>query len=141
MWTQKEIQLKARSRGFHLITDEIFQQLPELKSYKIGLLNILIKHTSASLTINENADPTVRKDFENYFSRTVPEDEPYYLHNDEGSDDLPAHLKASLLGASLNIPITNGCLNMGVWQGIYLCEHRNYGGSRSLVLTLQGETF
>lgn len=141
MWTQKEIQLKARNRGFHLITDEIFQQLPELKSYKIGLLNILIKHTSASLTINENADPTVRKDFENYFSRTVPEDEPYYLHNDEGSDDLPAHLKASLLGASLNIPITNGCLNMGVWQGIYLCEHRNYGGIRSLVLTLQGETF
>lgn len=141
MWTQKEIQLKARNRGFHLITEEIFQQLPELKSYKIGLLNILIKHTSASLTINENADPTVRKDFENYFSRTVPEDEPYYLHNDEGSDDLPAHLKASLLGASLNIPITNGCLNMGIWQGIYLCEHRNYGGSRSLVLTLQGETF
>lgn len=141
MWTQKEIQLKARNRGFHLITDEIFQQLPELKSYKIGLLNILIKHTSASLTINENADPTVRKDFENYFSRTVPEDEPYYLHNDEGSDDLPAHLKASLLGASLNIPITNGCFNMGVWQGIYLCEHRNYGGIRSLVLTLQGETF
>lgn len=141
MWTQKEIQLKARNRGFHLITDEIFQQLPELKSYKIGLLNILTKHTSASLTINENADPTVRKDFENYFSSTVPEDEPYYLHNDEGSDDLPAHLKASLLGASLNIPITNGCLNMGVWQGIYLCEHRNYGGIRSLVLTLQGETF
>lgn len=140
MWLQKEYQLKARARGFHLITDEIIQQLPELKECKVGLLNILIKHTSASLTINENADPTVRKDFESFFNRAVAEDEPYYLHRDEGSDDMPAHLKASLLGASLNIPITNGRLNMGVWQGVYLCEHRNYGGNRNLVLTLHGET-
>lgn len=140
MWLQKEYQLKARARGFHLITDEIIQQLPELKECKVGLLNILIKHTSASLTINENADPTVRKDFESFFNRAVAEDEPYYLHRDEGSDDMPAHLKASLLGASLNIPITNGRLNMGVWQGVYLCEHRNYGGNRNLVLTLHGES-
>lgn len=141
MWTQKEIRLTARARGFHLITDEILRQLPELCNYKIGLLNILIKHTSASLTINENADPTVRKDFESFFNRSVPEDEHYYLHNDEGSDDLPAHLKASILGVSLNIPITNGQLNMGIWQGIYLCEHRNHGGSRTLVITLQGEIY
>lgn len=140
MWVQKEYQLKARARGFHLITEEIIQQLPELKQVKVGLLNILIKHTSASLTINENADPTVRKDFESFFNRAVAEDEPYYLHRDEGSDDMPAHLKASLLGASLNIPITNGRLNMGIWQGVYLCEHRNYGGNRNLVLTLQGES-
>ena len=141
MWIQKELRLTARARGFHLITDEMLRQLPELSNYKIGLLNILIKHTSASLTINENADPTVRKDFESFFNRTVPEDEHYYLHNDEGSDDLPAHLKGSILGASLNIPITNGQLNMGVWQGIYLCEHRNHGGSRTLVMTLQGEIY
>jgi secondary thiamine-phosphate synthase enzyme len=139
MWIQKEFQLKAKARGFHLVTDEILQQLPELTQVKVGLLNILIKHTSAALTINENADPTVRKDFESFFNRAVPEDEPFYLHRDEGSDDLPAHLKASLLGASLNIPITDGRLNLGIWQGIYLCEHRNYGGSRSLVLTIQGE--
>jgi secondary thiamine-phosphate synthase enzyme len=140
MWVQKEYQLKARARGFHLITEEIIQQLPELKQVKVGLLNILIKHTSASLTINENADPTVRKDFESFFNRAVAEDQPYYLHRDEGGDDMPAHLKASLLGASLNIPITNGRLNMGIWQGVYLCEHRNYGGNRNLVLTLHGET-
>jgi secondary thiamine-phosphate synthase enzyme len=141
MLTQKELRLTSRPRGFHLITDEILRQLPDLSKYKIGLMNILLKHTSASLTINENADPTVRKDFESFFNRAVPEDESYYLHNDEGSDDLPAHLKASILGASLNIPISNGQLNMGIWQGIYLCEHRNHGGSRSVVVTLQGETF
>lgn len=139
MWIQKEIQLPARHRGFHLITTEILNKLPELRQINIGLLNILIKHTSASITINENADPTVRKDFESFFNRAVPEDQPYYLHNDEGSDDLPAHLKSSLLGASLNVPVTQGRLNLGVWQGIYLCEHRNHGGSRLLVLTLQGE--
>lgn len=139
MWIQKEIQLPARQRGFHLITTEILNKLPELRQINIGLLNILIKHTSASITINENADPTVRKDFESFFNRAVPEDQPYYLHNDEGSDDLPAHLKSSLLGATLNIPVTQGRLNLGVWQGIYLCEHRNHGGSRLLVLTLQGE--
>lgn len=140
MWIQKEIQLHSYRRGFHLITDEILQSLPELKLIRIGLLNVLIKHTSASLTINENADPTVRKDFENFFNRAVPEDESYYLHNDEGSDDLPAHIKSSLLGASLNIPVTQGRLNMGIWQGIYLCEHRNHGGERTLVVTLHGET-
>jgi secondary thiamine-phosphate synthase enzyme len=137
MWIQKEFRLKPRARGFHLITDEIVQQLPELASANVGLLNILIKHTSASLTINENADPTVRKDFETFFNRTVPENQ-VYLHDDEGSDDMPAHLKASLLGASLTIPVTRGRLNLGTWQGIYLCEHRDHGGSRSLVLTLQG---
>lgn len=139
MWTQKEIQLPAHPRGFHLITADIVNKIPELRDIRIGLLNILIKHTSASLTINENADPTVRKDFESFFNRAVPEDQPYYQHNDEGSDDLPAHLKSSLLGASLNIPVTQGRLNLGIWQGIYLCEHRNHAGSRSLVLTLQGE--
>jgi len=139
MWIQKEIKLKPRPRGFHLVTNEILAQLPELISINIGLMHVFIKHTSASLTINENADPTVRDDFESHFNRSVPENEPYYKHNDEGSDDLPAHIKSSLLGSSLNIPITNGELNMGVWQGIYLCEHRNYGGSRHLVITLNGE--
>lgn len=139
MWIQREIRLKSRTRGFHLITNEILEQLPELQNFSIGMLNIFIKHTSASLSINENADPTVRQDFENYFNRAVPEDEPYYLHLDEGSDDLPAHLKASILGCNLNIPVANGRLNMGIWQGIYLCEHRNHGGSRSLVLSLHGE--
>lgn len=140
MWIQKEIQLPPYRRGFHLITNEILGAIPEIKKMDIGLLNILIKHTSASLTINENADPTVRKDFESFFNRLAPEEQPYYLHNDEGSDDLPAHLKSSLLGASLNIPVTRGRLNLGIWQGVYLCEHRNHGGSRTLVLTLQGQT-
>lgn len=139
MWHQKEIQLKPRSRGFHLVTEEILSNIPELKNLTIGLANIFIKHTSASLTINENADPTVRQDFESFFNHAVPENEPYYRHLDEGSDDLPAHLKASIFGASLNIPIKNGRLNMGIWQGIYLCEHRNHGGSRSIVVTLHGE--
>lgn len=139
MWFQKEIRLKPRNRGFHLITDDVLAQIPELGSVNIGVLNVFIKHTSASLTINENADPTVRQDFESYFNHAVPEDEPYYKHLDEGSDDLPAHLKASILGCSLNIPISKGRLNMGIWQGIYLCEHRNHGGSRALVLTINGE--
>ena len=139
MWIQKEIRLRPRARGFHLVTDEVLGQLPELSKIKIGLLNILIKHTSASLTINENADPSVRKDIESYFNRAVRENESYYTHDEEGSDDMPAHLKASLLGASVNIPVTDGCLNLGVWHGIYLCEHRNEGGSRTLVLTLHGE--
>lgn len=139
MWSQKEIRLKPRNRGFHLVTDEIVSQLPELREVKVGLLHVFIKHTSASLTINENADPTVRVDFESHFNHVVPEDQPYYQHRDEGSDDMPAHLKASLLGCSLSIPVSNGRLNMGIWQGIYLCEHRNHGGSRALVLTLQGE--
>lgn len=139
MWFQKEIRLKARPRGFHLVSDEILSQLPELGQLPVGLMNVFIKHTSASLTINENADPTVRQDFENYFSRIAPEDEPYYKHLDEGSDDLPSHLKSSILGCSLTIPITNGRLNLGIWQGIYLCEHRNQGGSRTIVLTLHGD--
>lgn len=139
MWLQKNIQLKPRPRGFHLVTNEILAQLPELKNIKVGLLNVFIKHTSAALTINENADPTVRQDFESFFNRLVPEDEPYYRHNDEGSDDLPAHLKGSILGASLTIPVADGSLNVGIWQGIYLCEHRNHGGSRTLVITLNGE--
>ncbi len=139
MWIQKEIRLSPKVRGFHLVTNEILNQLPEMKNIRIGMLNVFIKHTSASLTINENADPTVRQDFESYFNRAVPEDEPYYKHLDEGSDDLPAHLKASILGCSLNIPITEGKLNVGIWQGIYLCEHRNHGGSRNLVLTINGD--
>ena len=139
MWQQKQIQLKPKNRGFHLVTNEILQQLPELQTLNIGVINIFIKHTSASLTINENADSTVRDDFESHFNKFVPENEPYYKHTLEGSDDMPAHIKSSLLGSSLNIPITNGQFNMGTWQGIYLCEHRNHGGSRTLVVTLNGE--
>jgi len=139
MWIQKEIRLPAKTRGFHLVTNEILRQLPELQNFNVGLLNVFIKHTSASLTINENADPSVRQDFESFFNQAVPEDEPYYKHMDEGSDDLPAHLKASILGSSVTLPVSAGKLNVGIWQGIYLCEHRNRGGSRSLVITLQGE--
>ena len=138
MWLQKEIQLRAKSRGFHLVTDEILAQFPELREVKVGMLHVFIQHTSASLTVNENADPTVRKDFESFFNRTVKEDEPYYTHTLEGSDDLPAHIKSSLLGSSVTLPVSDGRLNVGTWQGIYLCEHRNHGGSRRLVLTLQG---
>lgn len=139
MWIQKEIRLRSRDRGFHLITEELLRELPELRKFRIGMMNLFIMHTSASLTINENADPTVRQDFESYFTRTVPEDEPYYRHQDEGADDLPAHLKASLLGSSLNVPIADGRPKLGTWQGIYLCEHRNHGGSRRIVVTLHGE--
>lgn len=136
---QKEICLKSRTRGFHLVTEELLRELPELRNFKIGMMNIFILHTSASLTLNENTDPTVRQDFESYFNRAVPEGAPYYQHQDEGSDDLPAHLKSSLLGSSLNIPIADGRLRLGVWQGIYLCEHRNNGGNRRIVVTIQGE--
>ncbi len=139
MWIQKEIQLKRRARGFYLITDEVLREIPELQTLKVGMMNVFMKHTSAALTINENADPTVLSDFESYFNKAVPENEPYYQHLDEGSDDMPAHLKASLLGCSLNIPITQGRLNLGIWQGIYLCEHRNYAGERTIVLTIHGE--
>lgn len=138
MWFQKEITLLPKQRGFHLVTDEILNHLPELKICSVGMLNVFIKHTSASLTINENADPTVRQDFERFFNQAVPENELYYQHTDEGSDDMPSHLKSSLLGCSLNLPVTKGQLNLGIWQGIYLCEHRNHGGNRTLVLTLQG---
>jgi secondary thiamine-phosphate synthase enzyme len=136
---QKEISLPPFSRGFHLITNVIEREFPELRKIEVGFLQVFIQHTSASLSINENADPTVRKDFEAYFNELVPEDEPYYQHNYEGSDDMPAHLKASLLGTQVMIPITHGKLNLGTWQGIYLCEHRNYGGKRKVVVTAFGE--
>lgn len=139
MWIQKNIQLSPKRRGFHLVTDEICRQIPELSELSVGLAHLFIQHTSASLTVNENADPTVRQDFESFFNRAVPENEPYYRHTDEGSDDLPAHLKSSLLGCSLTLPIQQGRLALGTWQGIYLCEHRNHGGSRRLIVTLQGE--
>ncbi|WP_036542455.1 secondary thiamine-phosphate synthase enzyme YjbQ [Nitrincola lacisaponensis] len=140
MWIQKNLQLAARPRGFHLITADVLQAIPELRQCRVGLLHLFIQHTSASLTINENADPDVRGDFERFFNHAVPENAPYYVHLDEGSDDMPAHLKSSLLGCSLTLPVSNGRLNLGTWQGIYLCEHRNHGGSRRLVLTLQGES-
>lgn len=139
MWIQKEIILKSYRRGFHLISHEILADLSELQQVRIGMVNIFIRHTSASLTINENADPSVRQDFESYFSRSVPENEAYYQHSDEGSDDMPAHLKSSILGCSLNIPITEGRLNMGIWQGIYLCEHRNHAAGRHLLVTINGD--
>ena len=134
MIKQKEINLPPFDRGFHLITRYIDQALPELPDS--GLVNILLKHTSAAITLNENADPTVRDDFESFISRLVPENPPYYIHTLEGADDMPAHIKSSLFGATLTIPVSNGRLNLGTWQGIYLCEFRNYGGSRRLVLTI-----
>lgn len=136
---QQAIQLSQRRRGFHLITSEIVRAMPQLSEIRTGMLQVFIQHTSASLTINENADPTVRIDFETYFNKVAPESDPDYEHTDEGPDDMPAHLKASLLGASVMIPIRNGRLALGTWQGIYLCEHRNYGGSRNLVITAWGE--
>ncbi len=139
MWKQKSIQLRARSRGFHLVTDEIEQQIPEISDYSVGILHLFIQHTSASLTINENADPTVRSDMEKHFNHSVPERAPYYQHTYEGDDDMPAHIKTSILGCSLTIPIANGRLALGTWQGIYLGEHRDYGGQRRLIATLQGE--
>ncbi|WP_416867688.1 MAG: secondary thiamine-phosphate synthase enzyme YjbQ [Imperialibacter sp.] len=137
---QKEITLKPYPRGFHLITREVLEQFPELQKIRQGVLQVFIQHTSASLTVNENADPTVREDFESHFNKMVPESAPYYRHTMEGPDDMPAHIKASLLGASVQLPVTNGRLNTGTWQGIYLCEHRNYGGSRHLVLNAWGNT-
>jgi len=136
---QQVIQLSQRRRGFHLITPEIVQVMPQLSDIRTGMLQVFIQHTSASLTINENADPTVRMDFETYFNKVAPESDPDYRHTDEGPDDMPAHLKASLLGSSVMIPIRHGRLALGTWQGIYLCEHRNHGGSRSLVVTAWGE--
>ncbi len=138
-WIQKEIQLSPKPRGFHLVTREVLAQLPELKDFSVGLAQVFIKHTSASLTLNENASPDVRADMEEYFNRYVPENEPYYVHTMEGSDDMPAHIKASMLGSSLMLPVYNGGFRLGTWQGIYLCEHRNYGGARKLVITIQGE--
>ncbi len=138
MWIQKTITLSPKSRGFHIITHDVLENIPEIKDFKTGILQLFIKHTSASLTINENADPTVRTDFESHFNMLAPENQSYYQHTFEGSDDMPAHLKASLLGSSVSIPITDGRLNLGTWQGIYLCEHRNRGSDRKLIITIQG---
>ena len=139
MTHQTEISLKPKNRGFHVITREIESSVPEISKIKVGLANIFIKHTSASLTINENVSPDVRSDMEAHFNKMVPENMPYYQHVLEGSDDMPAHIKSSLLGPSLTIPIKDGRLNLGTWQGIYLCEHRDYGGSRRIVITINGE--
>ena len=138
-WQQKTIQLKPRSRGFHIIDDELLRQLPEIAQYKVGLLHLFIQHTSASLTINENADPTVRMDMESHFNHFVPERQSYYRHDYEGDDDMPAHIKSSTLGTELTIPINQGRLMLGTWQGIYLGEHRDHGGARRIVATVQGQ--
>ena len=138
-WFQKQVELKPRTRGFHLITQEVLKQIPEIQNIKVGLAHLLLKHTSASLTLNENFDPDVRRDMESYFNNSVKENEPYFLHTSEGADDMPAHIKSSLLGNSLTIPITDGHFNLGTWQGIYLCEHRNHGGRRKLLITVQGD--
>ena len=139
MWLQKSITISAKKRGFHLITDEIEQQMPQISSISVGLLHVFIQHTSASLTINENADPTVRMDMESHFNQFVPERAPYYRHDYEGDDDMPAHIKASVLGSSVTIPIQHGRLALGTWQGIYLGEHRDHGVARTLIATLHGE--
>ena len=136
---QQTVVLAEHRRGFHLITADIIKALPQIAELTTGICHVFIQHTSASLTINENADPTVRKDFETYFNKAVPQNDPDYLHNEEGSDDMPAHLKAAMLGSSVTIPISNKKLALGTWQGIYLCEHRNHGGSRKLVVTVWGE--
>jgi secondary thiamine-phosphate synthase enzyme len=139
MWVQREITLRPRPRGFHLITRDVLSALPELEQLRVGVLHVFIRHTSASLTLNENASPDVREDFESYFNAVVPEDAPYWTHTIEGPDDMPAHIKASLMGPSLTLPVSGGRLAVGTWQGIYLCEHRDEGGARSLILTLTGE--
>jgi secondary thiamine-phosphate synthase enzyme len=136
---QKEIMLPSFPRGFHLITKYIERELPEIHAIKAGILQVFIKHTSAGLTLNENADPDVRGDFERHFNVMVPENAPYYEHTMEGSDDMPAHIKSSLVGSTISVPVSSGRLNVGIWQGIYLCEFRNHGGARKLVLTLMGE--
>ncbi|MCL4550354.1 MAG: secondary thiamine-phosphate synthase enzyme YjbQ [Bacteroidetes bacterium] len=136
---QKEISLKPKPRGFHLITDEIEKQILELAKVSVGIAHIFIKHTSASITLNENADPTVRSDMEMYFNKIVPENASYFQHTLEGTGDMTSHIKSALLGSSVTVPVTNGKFNLGTWQGIYLCEHRNYGGSRRIVITVIGE--
>nr|WP_299339658.1 secondary thiamine-phosphate synthase enzyme YjbQ [Allomuricauda sp.] len=136
---QAEVRLRPRKRGFHIVTDEIMEALPQISKIKTGIIQVFVKHTSASLTINENADPTVRLDFESHFNKMVPENAPYYVHTYEGPDDMPAHIKASVLDSSVQVPITDGKMNLGIWQGIYLCEHRNHASGRKLVLTVFGE--
>ena len=138
-WFQKEITLPPTRRGFHLITQEIVRQLPQIQNYRVGIAHIFIQHTSASLSLNENADPTVRVDLGSHFNEMVPENAPYYRHTYEGPDDMPAHIKAAMLGSSLSIPISQGQFNLGIWQGIYLCEHRDRARSRRLIITLFGE--
>jgi len=138
MWLSREISLDPRPRGFHLVTGEVLAALPELRELSAGLLSVFIRHTSAGLTLNENASPDVRRDFATWFDRAVPDGAPYWTHTLEGDDDMPAHVKASLLGQSLTIPVAHGRLTLGTWQGIYLCELRDRGGPRSLVLTLTG---
>jgi len=139
MWVQREIELRARPRGFHLVTDEIVGEVPELRRVRVGIANLFMRHTSASLTMNENASPDVRRDFESWFAQAVPEGARYWTHTLEGDDDMPAHVKASLLGPSLTVPVTAGHLALGTWQGVYLCEHRDRGGPRSLLVTVWGE--
>ena len=139
MWLHRDITLRARPRGFHLVTDEVVGALPELRDLRVGLCHLFIRHTSASLTLNENASPDVRRDFESWFGDAVPEDAPFWTHTLEGPDDMPAHVKASLLGPSLSLPIRDGRLALGTWQGIYLCEHRDRGGPRSLLVTVLGD--
>ena len=139
MWVQRELTLRPRPRGFHLITRDVLEALPEVRGLRVGWLHVFIRHTSASLTLNENASPDVRDDFETWFNEAVPEDARYWTHTFEGPDDMPAHIKASLLGPSLTLPVSGGSLAVGTWQGIYLCEHRDRGGARSLILTLNGE--
>jgi secondary thiamine-phosphate synthase enzyme len=139
MWAQGEISLQPHPRGFHLITREVLAAVPRIAELQVGMLHLLLRHTSASLTLNENASPDVRRDFASWFDAAVPEDAPYWTHTLEGADDMPAHVKASLLGAMLTIPVSRGGLALGTWQGIYLCEHRDHGGPRSLVATLWGE--
>ncbi|MGH2859145.1 MAG: secondary thiamine-phosphate synthase enzyme YjbQ [Solirubrobacteraceae bacterium] len=139
MWAQRTIALAPRPRGFHLVTGEIVEALPELRELRVGLLHLLIAHTSASLALNENASPDVRRDFEAWFDRAVPERAPYWTHTLEGDDDMPAHVKSALLGPSLTLPISDGRPRLGTWQGIYLCEHRDRGGSRDIVATAWGQ--
>ena len=139
MWIQRDIALPQYSRGFHIITQEVIDSVIEIKNLSVGILHVFIKHTSASLTINEGADPAVRVDFETFFSKVVPENSPDFIHSDEGPDDMPAHIKSALLGPSLSIPIKDGKVDLGTWQDIYLCEHRNQPRSRKLTITLQGE--
>ena len=139
MWHQREVRLRPRPRGFHLVTDEVLDAVPEIGDVGVGILHVFIRHTSASLTLNENASPDVRRDFESWANDAVPEDARYWTHTLEGSDDMPAHIKASLFGPSLSIPLSDGRLAVGTWQGIYLCEHRDSGGARTLVVTVWGE--
>jgi secondary thiamine-phosphate synthase enzyme len=140
MWHQALVELRPRPRGFHLVTDEVLGQVPQLRELRIGMAHLFLRHTSASLTLNENASPDVRRDFRSWFDRAVPEDAPYWTHTLEGPDDMPSHIKSSLTGSDLLLPVRDGRLAVGTWQGVYLCEHRDHGGPRSLVVTLWGES-